>query len=283
MGLIIETDLGRDPDDFFAICYLISAGVEIEALFITPGDSDQIAIGKFLSKYLGKNFPVIASQENRTKKSSGNFHYQILEKYGYPLTETSDIIDIDIEDKDLFIIGPPTKLGNLIVGKKVNNITVQGGFLGYDIHNLPCQRLSKFENKDTVSTFNLGGARQQSLNLANHNLYNTKKFISKNLCHTIIYNEAIHELVCSYDSKNLATELLRYGMDKYLEKHKDGKKFHDPTAAVCSLHPEIATWVKGKLYNTPNNEWGTVLDENGYDIIVDINRKELWEYIARGI
>lgn len=50
MKLIIETDLGHDPDDFFAICYFIDAGIDIQLITISPGDPDQIAIAKFLLK-----------------------------------------------------------------------------------------------------------------------------------------------------------------------------------------------------------------------------------------
>ena len=282
MGLIIETDLGRDPDDFFAICYLIAANIRIDALFITPGDPDQIAIGKFLSKYLSQNFRVLASKPNRDKRSSGGVHYQLLNKYKYPLVDCPDEVGVNIDNKDIFVIGPPTKIGDLIIDHPVNNMTIQGGFIGYDIHGLNCQRLEKFEGKTSVSTFNLGGAVQQAHNIVEHSLYNTKRFVSKNLCHTIIYNQEIHDLVCSYGTDNKALNLLKDGMSLYLANHKDGKKFHDPTAAVCHVHPEIATWVKAKLYSD-GNKWGSRLDENGCDIIVDIDRDKLWEYIAKGI
>ncbi len=36
-NLVVETDLGRDPDDFSALCYLISAGYNIVGITITPG------------------------------------------------------------------------------------------------------------------------------------------------------------------------------------------------------------------------------------------------------
>jgi len=34
---IVETDLGHDPDDFFALCHLITAGHELVAVSIVPG------------------------------------------------------------------------------------------------------------------------------------------------------------------------------------------------------------------------------------------------------
>lgn len=35
-NLIVETDIGHDPDDLFALCYLFSAGVNIKAILLTP-------------------------------------------------------------------------------------------------------------------------------------------------------------------------------------------------------------------------------------------------------
>jgi len=285
--LIIETDLGRDPDDFFALCYLMSAGVDIDAILITPGDLDQIAIGKFLVQHLQQDIPILASQKDRTKKSSGGVHYRLLNKYKYPLSAIPDGHAEEvasIRDKDIFVIGPPTAIGQIIDecrGEPVNQITVQGGFIGYDVHGLPCERLEKFENKTTVSTFNLGGAPKQAQSLVNYPYVKERRFISKNLCHTIVYTNEVNDIVNAYDCPNESIRLLREGMSLYLENHKDGKKFHDPTAAVCHLHPEIAVWAKAKLYCV-KNQWGAELDDNGDSIIVDINRDKLWECIAKG-
>lgn len=286
--LIVETDLGRDPDDFFSLCYLISAGVKIHTLLITPGDPDQLAIGDFLADYLEQDFDVIPSMPLRNKKSSGGIHYDILRKYKYPIEigfepRSGKLLSLDVNDKELFVIGPPTAIGDVLADSTSANIpkiTVQGGFIGYDIHGLQCERLQKFENKTTVSTFNLGGAVRQAETLVEYPCAN-KRFVSKNVCHTIVYTKEIHEKVCSYPANNKAMELLREGMSMYLAKHPDGKKFHDPTAAVCHLHPEIATWVKAKLYRE-NNQWGAKLADDGYDIIVDINREKLWEHIGAG-
>jgi hypothetical protein len=48
MNLVIETDIGNDPDDLFAIAYLIAAGVTVRAVLITPGDPAQVAICRLL-------------------------------------------------------------------------------------------------------------------------------------------------------------------------------------------------------------------------------------------
>src|SRR5262245_46329720 len=82
--LIIETDLGHDPDDFFAICYLAGAGVRIRAIVIVPGDRDQLAVARLLVKMLGLDIPVGASKPDSNKRSSGGMHYTLLGRFGFP-------------------------------------------------------------------------------------------------------------------------------------------------------------------------------------------------------
>src|SRR5690606_19171211 len=94
--LIVETDMGHDPDDFFAVCYLAAAGVNIRAILIVPGDPDQVAIARFLCKELGLDIPIGASKKDRTKLSSGSAHYDLLEKYGYSKEEKPDGLGVDI-------------------------------------------------------------------------------------------------------------------------------------------------------------------------------------------
>jgi inosine-uridine nucleoside N-ribohydrolase len=80
MNLIIETDIGHDPDDFFALCYLASAGVDIRGIMICPGDPDQIAIARLFCKEIGLDIPIGASKLDRTKLSSGSIHHDLLKK-----------------------------------------------------------------------------------------------------------------------------------------------------------------------------------------------------------
>lgn len=287
--LVIETDLGHDPDDFMAICYLVSAGVDIKSIFITPGDPDQIAIGKFLVDYLGINAKVYASMPDRNKCSSGGVHIKILQKYGYPLVDTPDDFSKAYDSiinsppqTEFFVIGPPTALGtffekNIYMWWK--RLVMQGGFIAYDEHNLPCEKLDKFMGKTTVPSFNPGGAIKQTLTILQTPI-RERKFVSKNLCHTIVYDKNIHELILKTPSPNKAIDLMRDAMNIYLQKH-DEKKFHDPTAAVLMLHPEIGTWVEAKLY-CDHGKWGANIHKGTDQIIVDIDRNKLWEYVAKG-
>jgi pyrimidine-specific ribonucleoside hydrolase len=294
MNVIVETDIGRDADDFFALCYLVSAGVGIRAITISPGDPDQVAVVKFFLKEVGlEDVPVGVGIMNRGKSSVGGIHTQLLKKYNFPLVDDHyhaygpDLIKIVRScypfSCDFFIMGPLTSVGKYISNPPILDIkraTMQGGFIGYDVHGRKVPRLDKFEGLTTCSTFNLCGDMEGARSYINCAQIKERNFIGKNICHTIVYDRAIHNRVMETKPKNRAGELLREGMGMYLERHS-GKKFHDPSAAVCMLHPEIATWVKGKLYEE-NGKWGTRLDPNGDNIAINIDVEKLWERIAEG-
>ena len=58
------------------------------------------------------------------------------------------------------------------------------------------------------------------------------------------------------------------------KKHKS-KKFHDPTAAVCHLYPEIAQWFRGNTVKVKEG-WTTNKNLDGDYILADIDRDQLW-------
>jgi inosine-uridine nucleoside N-ribohydrolase len=298
VALIIETDLGHDPDDFFALCYLSNVA-DIRAILLTPGHPHQVAIANFLVKELGLKakvgVPEVAKKKDFPPWSKGinpgRVHGQILSSEGYPLEATAEHCGSDLIDEclkadpntEFFICGPLTNVGSYLTanpGVKISRVTMQGGFIGYHTHGLPVQRLEKFEGKDTVATFNLNGNVRGGLALLDANVAD-RRFVSKNVCHTLVYDEAIHMRMLKVRPKTRGDELLRRGMYLYLGKHHEGKKFHDPSAAVAHIHPEIVTWFEGRLYRQ-RGEWGTWPDPKLDKISVDIDREALWNHIANG-
>ena len=283
MNLIVETDLGHDPVDFFAICWLISVGVNIRAILVTPGDPDQLAIANFIVKECGLNIPVGTDRLDRAKPSSGGVHHKLLDKYGYTRQGVHDGLgqnvmkDVIVQypDCELFIIGPVTSVGQYLRENPAASFrsTMQGGFLGYHQHNVPCEQLDKFKNLDCVPTFNLNGDRKGAMLYAEANI--DRRWVGKHVCHTIVYNSEIHARLAV--PKDRASELFKEGMSIYLANH-DENKFHDPTAAVCCVYPEIATWVRGRTVKKGEG-WGTELDGNDR-IIADVDRMQLWDHIC---
>lgn len=288
MDLIIETDIGHDPDDFFAICYLAAAGVNIRTILVSPGDPDQVAIAKFLSVKLGLEIPIGVAKENRTKPSSGSIHHQLLKKYGFPLEGKGDGLGVDIlqdvfskyPDSELFVIGPVTSIGRYLkkTGRKVKRATMQGGFLGYHLHQHPVCRLPQFEGKTWMPTFNLNGDREAGVAFLEADI-EERRMVGKNVCHTVLFtqkrflDQEVQKVVKNVAAFNLFGEAAMM----YFEKHTE-KKFHDPTAACLHLHPELGTWVRGKTVKMEQG-WGTQLDPDGDHILADVDYDALWTNI----
>lgn len=285
-GLIIETDIGHDPDDLFAICYLVAAGVDIRAICVAPGDPDQIAIARLVCERLGLNIPIGAAQLGREKLSSGSIHHALLKRYGKELRAEADALGSDViygimeddtrEDVEAFVIGPVTSIGTYLGTRwaedwPFSRATMQGGFVPYSVYRSTIT-LDKFEGKAWVPTFNLNADRPNgSAFLA---ALMPRQMVGKNVCHTIEFDRATFARFTKPTCA--AAELFCEAAALYFETH-ESKKFHDPTAAVCHLHPEIGLWMDGKTTKREGG-WTTVPGED--QVLVDIDREALWHRLT---
>lgn len=283
--MIIETDIGNDPDDFFTLCYLAAAGIKIDAVVIVPGGPGQVAITKLLLEEAGIDAPVGVSHPDKKHESNG-VHEKVVQTYrssGWAAKHDGlghDIIaSVANEDSEFLVIGPVTNFGNYLKSNpdyRCKRATMQGGFLPYHLHHLNVTRLPNFEGKGFVPTFNLNGNRPAGLAFLGANIED-RRMVGKNVCHTVVFGEDQYKMM--QDNPHPAAKLFMAGMRIYLDRHPDGKKFHDPTAAVCHLHPEIGTWVRGRTIKVESG-WSSVLDLDGDNILADIDRDKLWHHIA---
>jgi inosine-uridine nucleoside N-ribohydrolase len=291
MNLIVETDIGRDPDDVFALLYLVQAGATLRAVTVSPGDRDQIALLRWLLGKIGVDVPVGAARFLSDKRSLSGPHEQMLEKDGAARLGDADGYGVDIiestliayPDCEIYGCGPLKSLGaylerhHSVENPLRNRVTVQGGFIGYDVHGQEVARLDKFEGLRKVPTFNLGGCKKSSLLLLER--VETPRFIGKNLCHTIRYTRAEHTRLKPEVSSIYA--LFQELMDDYLATH-DEKVMHDVIAAVGHLHPEYFQWFHGEMYRE-QGEYGTrPSDSPRHFVAVDVDRRRLWESILSG-
>ncbi len=291
MNIIIETDLGHDPDDFFAICWLVAVGVNPRLLLINPGSPDQLAFAKFLMNELGfKDTPICAAKET-DKMSSGSVHHELLRKYKQPLqakfpahAQPAFIEKTlkDYPDSTFFIIGPPKCIGHYLKYHDkpiVQRCTMQGGFLPYHLHDFPAQRLDKFVDQYTVPTFNMNGAPSEIEIIINSSAIAERQFVGKNVCHTVVFDkQRFNEMA---KPSNRAAELFMEGMGMYLTKHSE-KKFHDPLAAFLHVNAFVGQWVYGKPFRE-KGKWGTHLTDQaqGDKILADLDRKTFWEMFSQ--
>ncbi len=264
LPLVMETDLGRDPDDLFALLFFIGAGVPLRAICVSPGDHDQVAVVKAVLRHfaLEKSVPVLTPAARVVTRSINPFHIAVARALGVDvkasLDDTGRAIGnaaapdghedaLPLEPVDAFICGPSLMAHRL----NARSITMQGGFVPYSAHrpkNVPT--LDKFEGKDSFATFNLGGTKADVRDaLLDADV--PHRFIGKNVCHTVVYTKDIHARFAptllsssspSSSSAASAAQLTARFMALYLETHEQ-KAFHDPLAAFLMLHPEHGVWL----------------------------------------
>lgn len=147
-------------------------------------------------------------------------------------------------------------------------------------------QLPKFKGKKVCSTWNLGGDTLRS------RFINHRRFVSKNVCHGVYYDMTIHERVAARIESlkpgphRLSLELMYHGMDIYLSKKPDGKKFHDPLAACCAINGDVGRWEWVDLFcqkskkNSKGGPWGSVKRPEwnaNCQIIIGYNHKQFVE------
>jgi len=150
---------------------------------------------------------------------------------------------------------------------KVGELVAQGGFAGDGVVPLDKQ-LPKFRGMATCPTYNLNGDPKSALRVLEYAGIPKRWFVSKNVCHGVVYDQALHERVGEVKDKSLSLSLIHQGMGVYLAKNREGKKFHDPLAACCAIDRSIGVWEEVMLYRS-KGEWGSKLCEGtGTRIIV---------------
>ena len=134
-------------------------------------------------------------------------------------------------------------------------IVVQGGFAGDNIMP-PELILEKFRGKITCPTFNLNGDVKSALKVLASDKIDHRFFVSKNVCHGVVYDQAMHDFMAPHQARNPGLQLMFNGMTKYLAKTPSGKAFHDPLAACTAINPSICRFERVELYRE-KGEWGS--------------------------
>ncbi len=268
-----------DPDDFLTL--LLLAGhprVQLKAVTITPGTPEQVGLVRRALEWLELEIPVGAHNLDHGKRCVSSWHYRA---YGEaPASRDAEpggeLLLAQCDERTTLITGAPLKnLGAAIaLGAargapfRLGRLFAQGGFAGEGVVP-PHLQLKKFRGLAEVPTYNLNGAPKAALAALACPGIDGRWFVSKNVCHGVVYDAAVHERVAAVKDRSPALALVWKGMDVYLRKRPAGKKFHDPLAACCALDPEIATWAEVELYRK-RGKWGSRLQPgSGTRIIVE--------------
>lgn len=206
---------------------------------------------------------------------------------GTPPSATQ-ILQAHVDENTTLLTGAPPKnisaVLNTIEPLRLGRWVAQGGFAGEGVVP-PEKQLDKFRGLTTCPTYNFNGAPKQALAALESDNIKERRLVSKNVCHGVYYDSDLHHLMkAAYHSslppespfrnsetkvaevKNpleaagsawlLSMVMIWQGMDYYLSKTPEGKKFHDPLAACCAINPDIGEWVEVEVYRE-KGEWGS--------------------------
>ncbi len=141
-------------------------------------------------------------------------------------------------------------------GFRLGRLVVQGGFAGEGVVP-PRHQLAKFAGRVTCPTYNLVGDPRSALAAIACRSIAVKRFVSKNVCHGVRYDAALHARFAELKDRSRSLELIWRGMEVYLGK-SDGKKLHDPLAACCAIDESIGEWAEVELHRE-RGDWGSRL------------------------
>ena len=295
-----------DPDDVLTLLLLIGhPEVDLVGVTITPGTPHQVGVVRHvLDRFDMGHLPVGAFNLDHKKNSPkgpptcvSDWHYKVFGEI--PSTREAapgwEVLYDNVGRSSSLITGAPTLvtgaalknvgafLGNWqrwdgeiglsrLMRPSFGRIFIQGGFAGEGVV-APEKQLAKFKGQVTCPTYNLNGDPKAALAVLACHHFTERRFVSKNVCHGVIYDEEMQGFLRSRALPHPALELL-------VDICPVGKKLHDPLAACCAIDPTIGEWAEVEVYRK-KGEWGSRLSPNsGTRIIVDYDRDKFLRTLA---
>ncbi len=250
-----------DPDDFLTLLLLLDhPGVDLVAVTITPGTPAQVGLVRRALEWFGRaDLPVGAHDLDHAKPCVSSWHE---ETFG-PWTPSRDaapgheVLRAVCDDATTLLTGAPLKnLGAALRegGLRLGRWVAQGGFAGEGVV-LPERQLPKFRGRRTCPTYNFNGAPRAALAALDSPAIGERRLVSKNVCHGVAYDAALHERLGAVKHHRRSLGLVWDAMARYLARTPGGKLFHDPLAACCALDPAIGEWAEVHVFRE-RGEWG---------------------------
>lgn len=213
----------HDPDDFLTLLLLLGhPSVRLKAVTLTPGTPAQVGLVRRALGWFGADLPVGASGLDHPKDCVSSWHARA---YG-PITPSRDaepaaelLRRCCDEGTTLLTGGPPKNLGAALKlpGFRLGRWVAQGGFAGEGVVPRE-QQLEKFRGRVTCPTFNLNGDPRGALAALASPAIGERRFVSKNVCHGVVYDEAMHEAMAGVKRGARSLELIWQGMDVFLDR-----------------------------------------------------------------
>ncbi len=268
LPLVWDMETG-DPDDFLTLLWLCDhPRVDLRAVTVTPGSRAQIGVVRWGLRALGRDdVPVGAYNLDHPKDSVSPWHYKTFGDIA-PSDDARpgwELLAEHLDAEATLLTGAALKNLRLLLrdhlpeGFALGRWVAQGGFAGDDVVP-PEHRMAKFAGRVTCPTYNFNGDPKGARLALDHPAIGERRCVSKNVCHGVVYDAALHERVGDYRDARASLRMIHDAMTRYLRRHPEGKKFHDPLAACCALDPSIAQWREVELYRS-KGEWGSRLCE----------------------
>jgi pyrimidine-specific ribonucleoside hydrolase len=266
-----------DPDDFFTLLLLLGhPRVDLRAVTVTPGTPHQIGVVRWAMSRMGRDLPVGSFNIDHGKQCVSAWHYRVFGDI--PPSEDAQpgwsVIAEHCDEDTTLVTGAPLKnLGALLArpdmtGWRLGRWVGQGGFAGEGVVP-PELQLDKFKGHTVVPTYNFNGAPAAAEAALADDRIRERWLVSKNVCHRVYYDAAFHEQVGMVRHRSPAMSLIWQGMEAYLRRKRQGKKFHDPLAACCAINTDIGTWARVALFRR-GGRWGARrCEDSSTRIIVD--------------
>jgi len=109
-----------------------------------------------------------------------------------------------------------------------------------------------------------------------------KFFVSKNVCHGVVWDRAMHNRMRPYRDNYAGLDLVFSGMETYLIVRPSGKAFHDPLAACVAIDSSICEFRNVDIYRE-SGKWGSKINRDSNNkITISVNRPE-FERVLSGL
>ncbi len=273
-----------DPDDYLTLLLLLGhPQVNLKAVTITPGSQHQVGFVRAALAWFGREaLPVGAFNLAHEKTCVSSWHAKA---YGdIPPSQDAEpgaeVLLRCCDEQTTLLTGAPLKnLGRALalaqergLEFKIGRLVTQGGFAGEGVVP-PELQLARFRGLTTCPTFNLNGDPRSALAALASPQIGIRRFVSKNVCHRVFYDHALHAQVAAIKDQSRSLQLIWQGMQVFLNRNPAGKKLHDPLAACCAIDETIGTWAEVELYRE-QGAWGSRLAPGSNTwIIIDYHRE----------
>jgi len=254
IDVVWDTDIGRDPDDFLAGCFLLSRpNIRLKAITISPGDSDQVALAKFLLKETGcGDVPVgTVPDREKDKKSVGGCHLLLMKYYKVGMSASADGAGWEILEQTfkkhpnaiLFTSGPLNNIGDLLRNTSIE-VDLSVSMAGYWPE--PGQPLSMPE-------FNFNGCGWAAREFVESKRFRKRQLVGKNVTHQVMYDDILHDQLRAAGKTSRPLALAH----ELMTQRTGQKKLHDPLAATAIVNENIFEWQEVVPLKR-NHQWGSI-------------------------